>query len=706
MTSNPYWSDAALEMIAHRFKLLSEPSRLRLLYALRHGAMTVGELTALTGMTQANVSHQLNLLADGGLVTRSKSHLNVWYALADPSLVDLYLLVCRSLQEQGEFGPGFNLYDRSLTGRHIRCVFSILWEGLSMRPVQKFMWIGITVLVVLIVLGVLIARRSTAQTPPHESVESANASIITVTRQLTEVTEEVPGTIMAVQHADISPKVMSRIADVYVREGDHVAAGQLLAKLEGKDLQVNVDQASAGVLNAEAVFQQAKTGWTMQKAQSAVAVLQAQAALLAAQAQLAKAKQGPRPEQVAQADEAVSRAKAGLEQTQAGLALVKEGARSQQKLQADQAVLAAQGQVSQAEAGLATAKAGWANAQADYDRMNNLYKQDIVPKQRLDHMATQLEAMRQAVKQAEAGVAQAKAGVEMAKAQSSLVYAGARTQEVIAAEKQVEQAQAMYEQAKHEATMAHQGGRWEDVKQAEEGVKQAEAGLRAAQAAQARDQVSEKDVTRAAAGIAQAKAGLSGAQTMAGYTAIYAPFSGVITGRKADPGTMAMPQMPIISMDDDRVYQLVSQAPERLAAKLTVGKRVMVRIDALNITLPATITQVVPSADPASRTLTVKANLPSTSGVQSGLFGRLAISTGSEMQLTVPSSAVVEKNGLTGVFVIDETKTARYTLVTLGARSGDRVQVLSGLQDGQRIAASHADRLVNGARIEAEGGAR
>lgn len=102
MTSNPYWSDAALEMIAHRFKLLSEPSRLRLLYALRHGAMTVGELTALTGMTQANVSHQLNLLADGGLVTRSKSHLNVWYALADPSLVDLYLLVCRSLQEQGE----------------------------------------------------------------------------------------------------------------------------------------------------------------------------------------------------------------------------------------------------------------------------------------------------------------------------------------------------------------------------------------------------------------------------------------------------------------------------------------------------------------------------------------------------------------------------------------------------------------------------
>jgi multidrug resistance efflux pump len=83
---------------------------------------------------------------------------------------------------------------------------------------------------------------------------------------------------------------------------------------------------------------------------------------------------------------------------------------------------------------------------------------------------------------------------------------------------------------------------------------------------------------------------------MVGYTAIYAPFSGVITARKADPGSMAMPQMPILAMDDDALYQLVSQAPERLAAKLTHGARVMVRIDSFNATLPATIVDIVPSA--------------------------------------------------------------------------------------------------------------
>ncbi len=190
---------------------------------------------------------------------------------------------------------------------------------------------------------------------------------------------------------------------------------------------------------------------------------------------------------------------------------------------------------------------------------------------------------------------------------------------------------------------------------------------------------------------------------MVGYTAITAPFSGVITGRKADPGNMAMPQMPMLTIDDDSLYQLVSQVPERLAARLTRGMRVMVRLDALKATLPATIAEIVPSADPASRTLTVKANLPRSTGVQSGLFGRLTITYGSEMQLTVPTSAVVDRNGLTGVYVVDQTGKAQFTLVTLGKQWGDRVQVLSGLPEGQRVVTSRVSEITAGRRIRAEG---
>ena len=575
-----------------------------------------------------------------------------------------------------------------------------------MRPLQqRLVWIGVPIIAVVVITVLLMSsRRGTAANIPTAPAD-ATATITALHRQSTAITEDVPGTVVAVRHAELAPKVMGRLSAVYVHEGDHVVAGQLLARLEDQDLAANVQQAHAGVLNADAAYQQARTGYTMQQTQSSVAIRQAQVALASAQTQLAKAKQGPRPEQILQADEAARRAQAGYEQAAANLTLVKEGARSQQKLQADQSVLAAQQQVTQAAAGLASAKASLTNVQADHDRMSALYQQDIVPKQRLDAITTQLEMTRQAVLQATAAVNQAQAGVEMAKAQASLVHEGARAQEVIAAEKQVDQAREAYEQAKLEAIMAHQGGRWEDIKAAEQGVSQAEAGLRAAKAAQARDQVSEKDITRASAGIAQAKAGLAGAQTMVGYTALYAPFSGMITARKADPGNMAMPQMSILAMDDDSLYQLVSQVPERLATKLTRGARVMARLDALQTTLPATIAEIVPSADPASRTLTVKANLPHAAGVQSGLFGRLTVTTGDEMQLSLPAGAVVERNGLTGVYVVDETETAQFVLITLGKIQRDRIQVLSGLQEGQHIITSNVQQINVGQHIHSEGAA-
>lgn len=468
------------------------------------------------------------------------------------------------------------------------------------------------------------------------------AHIETVHRQPIAKTEEEPGTIVAIQHADIAAKIMSRIAEVYVREGDHVRQGQLLARLEGRDLAVGVQQANAAIESANA--------------------------------QLAKAKQGPRPEQIAQADAAVRRAKAAVEQAAANLDLVKTGARSQQKLQADQAVLVAKQQIAQANAMLATANANLGSAQADYDRMATLYAQDIIPKQRLEHTATQLEAAKQAVHQAEAAVNQANEGLEIAKASASQVYEGARTQEITAAEKQVEQAQAGYQQAQQEAVMAHQGGRWEDIAQA-------------------------------SAGIAQARAGLAGAQTMSGYTAIYAPFNGVITGRKADPGSMAMPQFPMLTMDDDSLYQLASQVPEQLAAHLSPGERVMVRLDALNTTLSATVAEMVPGADASSHTVTVKVNLPHVAGLLSGLFGRLLITSGCEQALTIPYSALIDRHGLNGVYVLDEHDIAQFTLVTPGARLADRVEVLSGLQDGQRVIISNVDRITAGQRIRAEGGA-
>ena len=93
-------SDAALELIAARFRALSEPTRLKLLMALEDGEKNVTELVGLTGATQTNVSRQLSVLATAGLLARRKSGLSVLYRIADPGIFDLCSHVCKSLQKR------------------------------------------------------------------------------------------------------------------------------------------------------------------------------------------------------------------------------------------------------------------------------------------------------------------------------------------------------------------------------------------------------------------------------------------------------------------------------------------------------------------------------------------------------------------------------------------------------------------------------
>lgn len=86
--------DRALTYVAEYFQALAEPMRLKLLHALQDGEKNVGELTAISGCTQANVSKHLSLLAKLGMVRREARGTNVFYGIADPSIYNLCDLVC------------------------------------------------------------------------------------------------------------------------------------------------------------------------------------------------------------------------------------------------------------------------------------------------------------------------------------------------------------------------------------------------------------------------------------------------------------------------------------------------------------------------------------------------------------------------------------------------------------------------------------
>jgi len=94
--------DEALELIAYRLKMLSDPMRLKILHALQEGEKSVQELVQLvqsTGAGQANVSKHLSLLAQHNIVGRTRKGLHVYYYITDDSIFKICDLVCRNMEK-------------------------------------------------------------------------------------------------------------------------------------------------------------------------------------------------------------------------------------------------------------------------------------------------------------------------------------------------------------------------------------------------------------------------------------------------------------------------------------------------------------------------------------------------------------------------------------------------------------------------------
>lgn len=216
---------------------------------------------------------------------------------------------------------------------------------------------------------------------------------------------------------------------------------------------------------------------------------------------------------------------------------------------------------------------------------------------------------------------------------------------------------------------------------------------------------SEKDV--AAAGVARAESRLRQAQegskastTMSDYTRIIAPISGVIASKQVDLGATVFPGQPLMTIEDDGSYQLELALPENIATKVKPGTALQVTLDAVGSSYAARIAEIVPTADPASRTFVAKVAL-SQKGLKSGMFGRGAIALGTAVdRITVPKKAVVEHGALTTVWTLDRENSARMRIVKIGRQAGERVEILSGLSEGDRVVVSDTGKVNEGSRIE------
>ncbi len=270
------------------------------------------------------------------------------------------------------------------------------------------------------------------------------------------------------------------------------------------------------------------------------------------------------------------------------------------------------------------------------------------------------------------------------------------------------------------------------VRQAQAGLAMAEAELVKARANLARTQelhsrgsMTEKNLEDASAyasvtqaSLENARANLEAARVRLGYAEIRSPLDGWLTQKNLHVGDMATPGMTAFVVEDLAVLELNAELAQAQLTKVHPGDEVTVEV--AERSLAAVVTTIVPSGDPRSRTFTLKARIDNRAGdLRPGMFARIvwngsspeAASEGTTPR--VPRAALVRRGQLEGVFLAstaaDGSPRVALRWVKTGAEQGDEIEVLSGLEGGERVVINPPETLFDGAPYaegSAQGGSR
>ena len=236
------------------------------------------------------------------------------------------------------------------------------------------------------------------------------------------------------------------------------------------------------------------------------------------------------------------------------------------------------------------------------------------------------------------------------------------------------------------------------VEQAQDAVRGAEATMAQAQSDYKRDKplfdqqvITPYDFEHTQTNLKTAEANLhrlqqaeSEAEVNLSYAVIRTPFAGVVVDKLANVGDLAAPGKPLFTMYEQGRLWLEANVPENLLACIHIGEARTLRIDARGRELRGRVVEIVPSSDPATRTVVVRVHLEDTREIVPGMFGRLLIPSAPEQVLTVPAAAITRAGQLTMVDVVDHDRVERRA-VQLGRAIGNRLEVLSGLAAGDKV---------------------
>jgi len=201
--------------------------------------------------------------------------------------------------------------------------------------------------------------------------------------------------------------------------------------------------------------------------------------------------------------------------------------------------------------------------------------------------------------------------------------------------------------------------------------------------------------------VKQAEAALASAVVNSKDTVIQAPYDGIIREKMVDVGDLAEPGKNMFSIENTDVYIVDLVLPEQYIHTVGLNQEVTVTVGALNNkTFVGSIQEIFPAADEKSRSFFIKVKLPVDPSLRSGMFARVSIPVGQGDLLLIPLTAVIHSGQLTGIYIVDDTNTAKYRLIRTGRTFGKSIEVLSGLKQGDRYVTAPPSNLINGMIVE------
>jgi RND family efflux transporter MFP subunit len=227
-----------------------------------------------------------------------------------------------------------------------------------------------------------------------------------------------------------------------------------------------------------------------------------------------------------------------------------------------------------------------------------------------------------------------------------------------------------------------------------------------------KEMISQQDADQSAADAAVSKANLEQIGELKSYEQLRAPFSGTVTARYSDPGaliqnaatsqTSALPLVEISETSRLRIYIYVDQAH---AAYVHKGDAVTI-LDQANpgLKLAARVTRTSGEIDPKTRTLLVEIDVDNPyNRILAGSFVQVEVKIQTPRYLEIPADALIVRAGQTFVAVVTPENTVKFTQVAVAEQTGESARLLTGLNEGERVARSLGERVPEGAKIQPVG---